>query len=47
MAAAANPDFFILRGAERDGAILKEPEARHQYCAVFTAALALPPSEPR
>jgi hypothetical protein len=47
MVAAANPDFFILRGAERDGAILKEPEARHQYCAVFTAAHVVLPSEPR
>jgi len=47
MAAAANPDFFILRGVKRDGVILNEPEARHQQRAVFDAALALLPSEPR
>jgi hypothetical protein len=47
MAAAAKHDCFILRGAERDGAILNEPEARHQHCAAFNANLALPPSESR
>jgi len=47
MAAAAKPDFYILRGVERDGAILNDPEARHQHCAAFDAALALLPSGPR
>jgi len=47
MAAAAKLNFFILRGVERDGAILNEPEARHQHCAAFDAALALLPSEPK
>jgi len=47
MAAPARPDFFILRGIERDGAILNEPEARHQHRAAFDVALALLPSEPR
>jgi hypothetical protein len=47
MAAAAKPDFFILRGVEREGVILNQPEARHQHCVVFDAALALLPSERR
>jgi hypothetical protein len=47
MAAAAKPDFFILRHAECHGAILNKLEASHQNCAAFDAALALLPSEPR
>jgi len=47
MAVAAKLDFFILRGVERDGAILNEPEARRQHCAAFDAAFVLLPSEPK
>jgi hypothetical protein len=41
MAAEARLDFFILRSVARDGAILIEPEASHEYCAALDAALAL------
>jgi len=47
MAAAAKPDFLILRGVEREGAILNQPKTRLQHCAAFDAAFALLPSERR
>jgi hypothetical protein len=47
MGVPAKPEFFGLLGVEHDGAILNEPEAKHQHCAAFEAALALPPVEPR
>jgi hypothetical protein len=39
--------FFIFRDLKRNGASLNEPEAKHQRCAAFDAALALRPEGPR
>jgi len=47
MAEAARLDYFILRGVQRDGTSVNQPEAMRQRCAGFDAALALPPSESR
>jgi len=47
MGTAAKPDLLILPSGKRNGAILNEPEARHQHCRAFGAPLALLPSEPR
>jgi hypothetical protein len=45
MAAEARLEFFILCGAEPDGAILNQPEARHHPCAAFDVSFSLLPSE--
>jgi hypothetical protein len=46
-AGEANPDVFVLRAVESNGAILKEQETRHHDGAAFDAVLSLLPLESR